>query len=352
VHDVGMITRTTRLTAALAFMAVQASLIFAAGPSDPRRAEPELPPAMPYAQRIEQLKPLAEQQILTSARSTDPFLRSNALEAAQPLSTRLTPLLQLALDDAHPAVRFAALAIIGRQRLVDLAPAAARLTNDPVDSVKAAALFAQQACGRKVDVSPLAAMIASPEPSLRANVALLLGLMGDKSAAAMVRELTRQPLRKSNAAQIAVVHIQVAEALVQLGDDTALDAVRAGAYSQFDEVRVLAVQMMGRIGDRRMERAMVEMLKNPPLELQLAAAESLARLGHPDGLPMALKGAKSELATARVQAAITLGLFADARASDALAILLKDPEEPVRLAAAAAVLTKPTAENRRIGPRS
>lgn len=332
------------ITLALALLALSVNLAHAQQRGQSVRHETR--PQRPFGQVIAELRPVAVEQIVASARSPHAMLRANAIEAAQPMKDRVRPIAQLALEDGNPGVRFAALATIGKLRLTDLAPAVARHLDDRSPSVRAAALFAQRVCGANNDISPMAAMISSQDVGLRGNVALLLGMMGDRSAAPMVKDLARTPLKKSSAVQVAIVNIQVAEALVKLGDDEALDAIRSGAYSQFDEVRVLSVQMMGRMGDRRMERALVEFLKTPPVELQLAAAESLMRLGHKDGLRIALESSASALPTVRSQAALTLGLFSEAEAAEALGRLLKDESEAVRLAAAAAVINGPVAPRR------
>lgn len=290
----------------------------------------------------------AVQQILASSRSSDPFLRANAIEAAGPLPDRVVPLAQLGLDDPHPAVRFAAAAQVGRLKLKSLAPACRKLLTDTSESVRAAAMFALRACGQEVDISPLAGMLTGSDASARGNAAMLLGLLGDKSAIPMLKDTARVPLHRANPATSAIVRIQVAEAVVKLGDEESLSALRAGLYSSLEEVRVLAVQMLGRAGDKRMTRPLFDLIaqENAP-ELQLAAAEALARLGEGDGLPLVLKiGRGSQVDTVRAQAAMTLGLFSDANAKAAVVHFMDDPSEMVRLAAAAAALQKPVVAGR------
>lgn len=189
-----------------------------------------------------------------------------------------------------------------------------------------------------MDLSPLASMLASPRPGVRGNAALVLGMIGDPSAIPMMQEMTQAPMRRATAAEQALAHLQVAEAMVTLGEEGALDAIRAGAYSSHDEVRVLAVQTMGRIQDRRMIPGLRPFLEQNPIELRLAAAESLARMGVAEGLDVLVKGAASNIPTARAQSAFGLALIDDPRAADALVTLLDDPMEQVRLSAAAAVI--------------
>lgn len=293
--------------------------------------------AVPQAQALSP-RERAVELVLTSTRSEDPFRRANAVECMQVLPDRAVPVVQLALDDPHPVVRFAALGVIGRLKLSSLVSSAERLTRDGNPSVRAAALYALRANGVQVDLSPMAAMLASQDPGLRSNVVMLLGMLGDKSASPMIRELAQKPMPRASPAQAAISRFQATEALVRLGDDSMLAALRAGPYAQFDELRVLAVQSLGRVNDRAMMRAIQELLANPPVEIQLAAAESLARFGLNDGLEVTLRAASSPSATVRAQAAMVLGLFRDPRATATLERLMGEGDEQVRLSAAASVL--------------
>ncbi|MCE9592324.1 MAG: HEAT repeat domain-containing protein [Planctomycetes bacterium] len=281
----------------------------------------------------------AIEQVLASTRSPDPFRRANAVECVQVLPDRAGPVVQLALEDPQRSVRFAALVVIGRMKLSSLAPSAEPFLHDPEPSVRAAAIYALRANKKPVDMSPLAAMLGSRDPSLRSNAAMLLGMLGDKSALPMIREMSERPLpQRTSQASAAIARFQATEAIVKLGDDSALASLRAGPYSQYDELRVLAVQALGHVNDRAMTRAIEAILLQPPVELQLAAAESLARFGRPDGLEVTLLASQSPTPTVRAQAAMVLGLFPDPRAPQALERLLGDGDEQVRLSAAAATL--------------
>ena len=301
-----------------------------------RSAQADAPGGPP--QTILEARPQAVDQVLASSRSKDPFLRANAIEAAQNLSQRVVPLVQLGLADPNPAVRFASAATVGSMRLVGMAPAVRALANDPSESVQAAALTSLRLCGEQVDLTPLAVMLTSVKPTVRGNAALLLGRMGDPSAISMLSELATAPMPRASADQEAVVRLQIAEAIVKLGDDTALNAVRAGLYSQFDEVRLLAVSMLGELKDRRMEKAMAQMLLQPPIELQIAALGALAQLGRYGGESILLQASRSPFPAVRAQTALTLGRFRGAGAQNALVGLLNDQSEQVRLSAAAGIL--------------
>ncbi len=307
-----------------------------------------------------------------ATRDKDPFLRANAIEAMQSVPDRALPIAQLGLDDEYPVVRFTALVTIGKMRLRELGPAAARLLDDPDDSVRAAAMFAARRCGQEADISEMAELLASPNPSVRGNVVMLLGMMGDTSALPMIESQAKVPmlnLRVDNL-RLTLVRVQIAEAQVLLGDAEALSPLRAAAYSQYDEVRVLAVTMLGRLRDASAETALMAMVerRDQPVELKLSAAEAVSHFGGRaavkillDKSDFVLEACGSDNPVLRSQAVITAGAMDSARQriyrellpsdppniwrlfenNDMVAVmgrLMEDPHPQVRLSAAAAVL--------------
>jgi HEAT repeat protein len=305
--------------------------------ASPRRAyrQPPAYVAVPAAARDR-----AEKQILIAARSDDAFVRCNAMEASEYLPQRTASLVAIGMRDPNPAVRFAALTILGKLKLVSLAPAAKQYLHDQHPSVRAAAMFALHRCGDPVDITPLASMLESDSPGVRSNTAMLLGMMGHPHAVAMLKDKAHLGMRQATPQQAALMRLQFAEAAVRLGDDLTMDAIRSGAFSQFEEVRVLAVSMMGRLRDRQMEPALQDMLDQDPVELRLAAADALARMGRPQGLDVLLKASQSPVPMVRAQAAMALGGFPHDEAAKTLVRLQDDRSQQVRIAAAAAILRR------------
>ncbi len=281
----------------------------------------------------------AIEQVIASLASQDPFIRANAVETSQYLPDRVGHMVQLALEDKSEAVRFAAAAIIGKQRLKDLVRPVRRLLNDPSMSVYASALFALRRCGDPVDISPMAQLMQQPDATLRGNVAMLLGLLEEPSAIPILKNGSKWlGDYQISDAQASLIRLQIAEAMVILGDESGLEAIRAMAYSTNDEVRILAVQALGRVRDRKFEPALHSILNHNPIELRLAAAGSLAQLGDSAGLKILLAGSRFSLDPVRSQAAVALGYIAHPVAVQARVDLLTDPSEQVRLSAAAAIL--------------
>ncbi|MCC6579374.1 MAG: HEAT repeat domain-containing protein [Phycisphaeraceae bacterium] len=304
-------------------------------------------PAAPDQIVLRAAQSRAVQQILVSARSKEAFLRANAIEAAEALPARIGPLVQRGLDDPDPVVRFASLATIGKLKLSGVAPNARQLLQDPNDSVRAAAMFAiaanfganPAANPMAVDVTPMARLLYSSDPGTRANVAMLMGMMHDRSAVDMLKDAAHMKLPMASPVRATLARLQIGEAVVKLGDMDDLDAIRASVYSQFDEVRILGVQILGRLQDKAWLPAIKNLVSKPPLELQIAAAGAMGQLGDAGGLDVILQAAQNPSELVRAQAAISLGmLHGHPRAMQELVRLMDDPTETVRLAAAAGLL--------------
>jgi HEAT repeat protein len=306
-----------------------------------------------------ELRNRAIEVLVEAANGPDAALRSNAVEALQVDPSRALPVVHKGLSDENPGVRFAAAVTVGMLRFQQLSSALEPLLEDANASVKAAALYALHVLGAEVDITPLADMLASQDPSLRGNVALLLGLMGNESAVPMLKRAGRQSMPRASEAQKAVVRVQIAEAVARLGDNSSLDALRASAFSQYHEVKVLAITAMGAVGDRSMEVALVNLLSDPGVpqprktdeqtaaalqrlraELQLAAAGALARLGNMRGMDVAIRLSGADDPAIRAQAAWVMGWMRDDATGQRLASLLSDPVPHVRVPAAAAVLRR------------
>ncbi len=333
------------------------------------------PPPKTAAQLLAEAQDKAIREVLDASRSDDAQLRTQALEAIEPLPKRALPLTQIALEDKNPAVRFSALITVGKLRLHALSNNAVRLQDDRDPSVRAAAMFAAHACGHQINMNELPKLLGSDEATVRANAALVLGLMGDRSAVPMIREIAQRPMRRASPIRETLVRLQFAEALTLLGEEQEIEVIRAAMFSPEYEVRVLAVLMLGRLQDRSMTRAMIGFLEDTPIELKLAAAQSLAVMGVESGRPIALAAATYDAAAvaqqaeafirqhrdspfvptyrqlmgdpaaqeriarmARGQAAFALAELGGADATAALVRLLDDPDPSVRLAAAAGVL--------------
>lgn len=280
------------------------------------------------------------QIIRDAAGSKDPLLRMHGVEAIQFVPTQAVEILGPAFKDPNPAVRWAALVTAGRLGLSTLAPSANTLSQDSDQEiyVRAAAAFAAHRGGLDADLAPIIQLLGNPDPGQCANATILLSMLDEPSAIPMLKDAARDPMTRSAMLNREIFRLQLAEALVLLGDEESVKVIRSAVYSDQDELRVLAVIILGRTQDHGMTGNLIRLLAKNPVELRLAAAEALGRMGIAEGLPVMLQAAEATDAPAiRAQAALALGQLAfDPRAQQALRTLLADPAPGVRIAAAAA----------------
>jgi HEAT repeat protein len=339
-----------------------------------RGADTPAAPPMDFAAWVERGRPKAIEHVLNAFEAEADATRAHALEAAQALPERAVGLAKRGLDDKSPVVRFVAAVTIGKLAARELAPSVrermgaeqgeiaqlqkriaderGRITEAQVHRMEhelsarrsawAAELFALNRCGQDVDLSPMASLLTLEDAYLRGNVVMLLGLTGDKSAVDLLRDRVHLDLPRDAAVTKALVHLQFAEAIVRLGETSYLGPVRAAVYSPFPEVRVLAVSMVSDLGDRTQTNGLANLLFNDDvetMELRVAAANALAHFGDKRGASVIFEGAHAEDPRVRAFAARGLAALRDPEAGQALVGLLLDPDEQVRLASAAAILS-------------
>ena len=278
--------------------------------------------------------------------STYPLLRANALEAMQAAPDEIEPLIRRGLVDENRAVRFIATMSIGQMQLKSLAHLTEPLLRDESLSVQAAAIFALHRCGHRANLNPLAEMIVSHDPEVRANAAMVLGELGDTSAAAMLRQAVRGGVHHASLARTKLEKLQFAEALVKLGQREEISVIRAALFStpENGELAALACMLTGRLRDEQaipdlsnLARATGRFQRSA--EIRMAATWAMAQINPsfaPIEVPMAYVG--SDQYQLRAQAASTLGELGDATVYRTLASLLGDPNPLVQVAAAGAIL--------------
>ncbi|MHC5113382.1 MAG: HEAT repeat domain-containing protein [Planctomycetota bacterium] len=288
-----------------------------------------------------------------ASQSTNALLRANALESMEEAPFELEPMVRLALGDANRGVRFVAVMTVGRQRLAGLADLVEPMQDDPSDSVRAAAIFALRQCGRKPDMNPLAPMVLNGDPEVKANAALVLGELGDPSALPMLRAAARNRSPRVTPVRARIVELQIAEAMVMLGSDRELEAIRAAAFSPPEqaELTVLACLICGRLGDvtftpSLLDKVMRTGVEREPGEIRLAALQAIAQMDAARApADVALEYIGNERFELRMQAAVTLGWMRDPVLLPRLSLMLEDPNPLVQVAAAGAILrtTRPMA---------
>lgn len=292
---------------------------------------PEAPPAVATA-LDPALRARAKAEIVAAARSNDTVTRANAMEAAQNAlgAAEGAPIVLGGLNDDKPLVRFAAAMAAGSLQLDTARPRLLELAADPDDSVKVAVRFALHKLGDYRLSHDLERYAVAPDPRVRGNTAMVLGLLGEKSALKVLRPMQDDVN--------VVVRLQVAEAMWRLGDMKGLETLVSAVISQYPDDQMVAVQAIAAPRDVRAARPYVQgKLTTPYDEVNLTAARAMGVLGEDAGYAIATKGARAADPRQRHLAALALGAIGRADAQATLATLLGDREQPVRLAAAMAI---------------
>lgn len=330
--------------------AVEATVVTEPVTTTPPAAIASRPPVRSEGRpRVEPAPPVDPGQraidILEAAIRTDwPLLRANALEAMSADPARLRAAVMASLNDPNLGVRFVATMLVGTADLCDLAPLVEPLLEDPSDSVRAAAIYALATCSDPVNPTPLAAMVASDNPEVRANAYVVLGLLGEPSAIPLIRSGIGQGMGLVDPVRARLVDLQGAAALVRLGDEREIEPIRAALFAPTEqaELTALAIQLVSRLHDEGARQMLVRLVEAPsresrPPEIRLAAAEAIAVLGAREPEPflrLAGEYVDSPRAEIRAQVASLLGEVADPAAQTLLSNLMADPDPVVRVAAA------------------
>ncbi|HYE61524.1 MAG TPA: HEAT repeat domain-containing protein [Phycisphaerales bacterium] len=297
--------------------------------------------------------------------SETPQFRANAVEAALHSPDRLKSIIEKGLRDENAGVRAVAAMSVGKGRLAKLAPQARSLLHDSNAYVKSAAIFALARNGLQVDRTPLSnLLLKDPSPQVRAQVAYILGELGDISAFPLLKQSLKSPIPNVSPLQVRLFELQVAEAMIKLGDQRQRPVVRAALYpSRQDELEavVLACQILGDVNDRESIHQLVSLseykeevlVEKPygeakvtrlekgngyPPEVQLAIAGALATMKHGDGTFIADRYLTHKSALVRSQVALVYGQIGKVENWGKLDAMMSDTYPGVRVAAAAAVL--------------
>ncbi|MEO1584215.1 MAG: hypothetical protein AAFR96_06550 [Planctomycetota bacterium] len=284
-----------------------------------------------------------------ATRSEDAQTRANAYESLVLRPEELAEVAGQGLLDPNLGVRSVASMSIGRAKISGFDAELAVLLKDESPYVQAAAVYALAALGRQVDQTRLADFARRGDPvQLRGHAAYLLGELGEPTAVGPLRTALREPMPMASQAERRLVELQISEAMIKLGDLEQLGPVRAALYPSQPsdlEAMALAVQIVGEVNDRAARGRLVQISESTddsgqtmPAEIQLAIAISMARLGDPGGWFLAEGLWASDRDVVRADAATVLGWTARPQDIDRLGVMLSDPSERVRVAAARGVL--------------
>ncbi len=289
----------------------------------------------------------------TDARSPDPSVRANCIEALQMArDPRALDVIEQGLHDDQWVVRFAAAMAAGKRKDATVRPVlAAMVETDSNGSARVASIYALRRLGETAHMSELANAMESTDPSTRANTALVLGMLGDASAI---------PLLESRREEEDIrVRFELTVALARLGDEEAQKIVVGWAVNKFAEDQWRAMEACADLPASISASPLLLGLEGPPIVppkpdqlsqaevnalttcRQLVAARSLAKMHSGPGeaaAKIAIDNLKNPNPKLRALAALTLGDMLTPDQIPGIMPLLDDPDDGVRRAAAAAIV--------------
>jgi HEAT repeat protein len=295
-------------------------------PAPPPKYPPKQPMAIDQSARAQ-----AKREVMAALQSKDPVVRANGVEAIQDgLGVEGKPEILAALNDPDPLVRFAACMACGSLRISDARPRLLVLANDNDASVRVGVRYALHRIGDTHLSHDLEKLAANPDPRVRGNTALALGLLEEPSALRVLNGMAKD--------RSSTVKLQVAEARWRLHDMKGAEDLVAGTVSGYPDDQMFCVLALAGPRDARALGNVKGKLTSEYDEIALVAARSAGMLGSDNGYGVAMKGAESSDPRQRVLAAMAFGDIGRTDAQPILIKLLSDDQQSVRLAAATALL--------------
>jgi len=281
------------------------------------------------------------------ARSKQADIRANCIESLQPLADeRALDVIGQGLHDGEWGVRFVSAMAAGHGAVLSLKPVLQQMAvTDANPNVQVAAIYALGRLGDNTHMSRLAETLADPDPGVRANTALVLGMLGNKSAIPLLKAHIRE----------AELHprFEITAALARLGDPAGMTALVAFSVSKYAEDRIFAMATWPDINSPDGADVLLSGLQDPMPGLQnptpetelmsarirLTAARSLGKLGNPIGRKGTAALTENPRAEIRSLAVLTLGDILGPNEDGVLLGHMDDPDQHVRVAAAAAIVS-------------
>jgi HEAT repeat protein len=272
----------------------------------------------------------------------DPRVRANAIEVvALTRYVLLMPKVQRLLQDPALPVRFLAILAVGDLEYAlaqsDIVP----LLDDSDANIRIVAAYAMTRLGHPEYFKVFRDAIASEDQTVRANAALLLGKSGRKEGLRFLYWALRAEDSEDK------VVLQAAESIAMMRDRRIYPKLWTRLISAYADDRMVGIRGMGALATEEAKNALVTMLDDPVLEVRLAAAAQLGKLGEPVGAEEVRDVFKTNALADRdaqgqqrvkVLTALAIGEIASEPLDKYLPRLLADPSKPVRLAAAKAIL--------------
>jgi HEAT repeat protein len=284
--------------------------------------------------------------------SSDPRVRANAIEAVSGIPVKraiiFMPEVVRMLTDEFVPVRFVAAVAVGDTVYMPAKNEVIELLKDKDQNVCLAAGYAVSKLNPGASVEQIRKGLTSPDLQARANAALLLGKIGDKSAIPFLYEAIRDEHSDDR------VRLNSIEAIARLGDVRIYQRIWALLISAYADDRVLGVRAMGALGTSQAKEAIMTMLTDDLMEVRLVAAEQLGGLGDTSGEKVVIEALTQRVAATSDQeakerintlAALAIAKMRTPALKKLLPELLKNESQFVKIAGAKAVFHIDSSDN-------
>ena len=301
-----------------------------------------------------ELEVQATQIIQQALANSNPQIRANAIErvATIPISRarKFMPEVQQLLKDEFVPVRFSAAVAIGDTGYSQARDDITQLLKDDNENAKIAAAYAAYKLGSTGGLAIIHAFIKSQDQSVRANAAFLIGKSGESPKRAL--PLLYETMRDETSDEKVI--LSSIEAIARLGDEKIYQKIWAMLISKYADDRVCGIRAMGALGTSKARDSLSIMLKDDLTEVRLVAAEQLGNLGDISGEKVVIDALTKDTANAQDQetkfriqtlAALAIGQIRTPTLKKFLPELLKSEFQFARLAAAKAVLQYASGNN-------
>jgi len=269
-------------------------------------------------------------------------IRVNSIEVvASTGQRRLMPKVEKLLKDDFIPVRFAAAIAVGDLEYTLAADSVRGLLEDSDENIQIAAAYALDKLGYGDGFARVSKAVTSSDKVVCANAALLLGKMGDERSLKLLYGLLKDEESDDR------VLFQAVESIARLGDEGIYPRIWAMLISAYADDRVMGVRSMGALGTTDSRNDLIRMLEDDILEVRLAAAEQLGKLGYGTGEPEVsdvftkqLYRGQDKVSRERIMGltSLAIGEICSEPLTRYLPGLLEDKSKLVRLSAAKAVL--------------
>jgi len=305
----------------------------------------------------------ARTALLQLAQDRDPVTRANAVEAlSTTLGAEAGEVYQQGLSDPLAVVRFESAMAIGDVKCAPALPVLRRMVQDnktepqraePDKRVFCSLIYALHELGDDSKTGELASLLYDEQPEVRMDAALVMGKMGAPSAIGPLNSVLSNERDEA-------VKIQLTESLAMLGDSRSAEVLEAFTKGYYLDLRLLAIPAIARTGSERAIRVLKEITADrEPARVRVKASGELAKMGLADPAMLSYclramrdpagllkesgrasrRAADDNAGNLKFLAVIALGSFGDEKVVDDLhPLVMKDPDGPIRVAAAASIL--------------